>query len=404
MHLVPADLSLFPATPEQILEGRRRSAAEWGHGLTLEQYIRRGDILHQKEHAAGNRHITWVLAPRSDPATLDFMCSCQTYRRNGVVAKCSMPSDVIAYGVASVYTPASKRGYGYARHMMRLLHWILAPRSALPSSFPAEWGAPPRVHQNLGLGDAQFSVLYSAIGPEFYRACGPSAEAGNGWLIGGHVSTMRDLAAVPVARDVGVDDADTAGRQWKLLSLDEVKTVFDRDAEWMAQDLAIKSAQSPKTLFTFLPNHGVGAYANEFALKFTNDGQLVMPFDSWGVMLLPSGTSSVADVLQNESRKEAALATWSVDVFRSTPTLVVTRLRATTDNVVSLLDEIEKAARREGMLEVDILNLPEAFQAAARERGWKTFDRTDYLPSFKWYGEEKEDDVEWLFSERFCWC
>ncbi len=93
-----ADLSLFPATPEQVLESRIRSAVEWAKSLSLQDYIQRDVIMDKYEHAADGKLITWyavanthktvpttanllprrVLAPRNDSTTIDFMCSCET--------------------------------------------------------------------------------------------------------------------------------------------------------------------------------------------------------------------------------------------------------------------------------------------------------------------------------------
>ena len=88
-------LSLFPATRDQILESRKRTSVQWGRGLTLEQYLQRESRLDTAEHAQGDKFTTWraalltrslprsyksirVLAPRADPATLDFKCACET--------------------------------------------------------------------------------------------------------------------------------------------------------------------------------------------------------------------------------------------------------------------------------------------------------------------------------------
>ncbi|KAG6898610.1 hypothetical protein C0995_009113 [Termitomyces sp. Mi166 len=74
-----ASLSLFVATPDQILESRRRTALHWGRGLLLEEYLAREEFIDKQEVARDGRLITWVLAPRSDPTSLDFLSSCKTY-------------------------------------------------------------------------------------------------------------------------------------------------------------------------------------------------------------------------------------------------------------------------------------------------------------------------------------
>ena len=54
-----ADLSLFPATYEQIIESRKRTAVQWSGNMTLEQYLQRDAILDKQEHAADGRFVTW---------------------------------------------------------------------------------------------------------------------------------------------------------------------------------------------------------------------------------------------------------------------------------------------------------------------------------------------------------
>ncbi|KAG1717707.1 hypothetical protein EDB19DRAFT_494886 [Suillus lakei] len=52
-----------------------------------------------------------VLVPRDDPAMLDFICACETYKHTGLVV---YPSpEAPCYRITSVYTPKSKRRRGY---------------------------------------------------------------------------------------------------------------------------------------------------------------------------------------------------------------------------------------------------------------------------------------------------
>ena len=54
-----ADLSLFAATPEQVLESRKRTGVQWAVGQTLEEYLERDAIMDRHEHAADGKLITW---------------------------------------------------------------------------------------------------------------------------------------------------------------------------------------------------------------------------------------------------------------------------------------------------------------------------------------------------------
>lgn len=92
------EFSLYIATPEQLLEHRIRCSEqpEWAGGLNRKEYLERDRLLDYDEHASDGKLITWwacqasspfasdsdllcrVLAPRTNPTTTDFMCSCET--------------------------------------------------------------------------------------------------------------------------------------------------------------------------------------------------------------------------------------------------------------------------------------------------------------------------------------
>ncbi|KAI8986892.1 hypothetical protein BD414DRAFT_461370 [Trametes punicea] len=402
------DLSLFPATPEQVLESRRRTAVQWAKGLSVEEYVRRDVIMDKHEHAVGGKLVTWVLAPRSDPTTLDFMCSCETLRRTAIVAKRAKDVDardvreVTAYGIASVYTPPEKRGKGYARHMMRLLHWVLAPRSALPSEFPAEWGAPPDVAvlSTLGVANAQFSALYSDVGRIFYQACGVTPSSNDGWVVMGALETSKMLDT----SDSAVTSAppDELNLQW--LTEDEVVALYERDASWIKDDLSRFAGDTDRTLFSFLPNGGVGAFVIRRVMDFAEGLRPVLPTTKWGMVILPHGARDVRAALRHET--PLSFVTWTLDLRTSPRSLVITRLRADENTFPVFLDQLLVVAREENVEKVEFWYLRPELRDIANARGWKTRERPEHLSAVKWYGEEKDDDSEldWVYNEKFCWC
>lgn len=112
-----ADLSLYLAAAEQGLESRQRTAAVWGKNLNADQYVYRDAVMDAQEHAADGKLITWsmishpfqarrgaqwyfcrVLAPRNDPKTLDFMCSCETLSFEPYQDVCSASGLIIICG------------------------------------------------------------------------------------------------------------------------------------------------------------------------------------------------------------------------------------------------------------------------------------------------------------------
>ncbi|KAG9314667.1 hypothetical protein JVU11DRAFT_5472 [Chiua virens] len=391
-HSQLASLTLFRATPAQVLESRKRTWPQWGGLLTKEQFLERDAIMDTMEHAVDSRMITWVLAPRGDPETLDFMCSCETYKRHGLVRypRSAEVQEVTCYGVASVFTPPHKRGKGYASHMMRLLHRVTAGRTSeynLPE-FPAEWGAPPPEVQEAGKG--MFSVLYSDVGEEFYKQAGPGIENSGGWEARDPISTIWKFP-----QKGEVQQFDTNG-EWRWLKHSDLDTLWKKDVQYIRrkmEQLPVSSpeyhTENPKAFATYLPDEGVGSF-HIFRSMFAADN--IISMDIWGVEKKPANND------------QPIYATWSVDVRPLPPTLIVTRLCTTPSEFPDLLRQIQQAARRSGIEKVEIWNIPKDLVTAATETGGQTFERKEHLPAIKWYGAGETVEVEWVLNEKFCWC
>ncbi|KAG0694248.1 hypothetical protein DFH29DRAFT_815558 [Suillus ampliporus] len=378
-----ASLSLFRATRAQIEESRHRSFPHWGGTLSLTEYLARDDMMGCGEHAKDGKHITWVLAPRNDPTTLDFMCACETYKRTGLVAyPSSSPSEpnsvheASGYGVANVFTPPSKRGRGYARRMMSLLHWVNASRTNLPK-FPEAWGAPPE--EVADSGDGLFSVLYSDVGEEFYRLAGPGGNEGGGWELREAISTIWE---------VGTEEGDDEG--WTWLTHEKLDGLWERDAARIKKELAnIPTSDSsykvehPAAFVTYLPANGVCGFhipRSTYASDFSIAGRF------WGVQ-----STSDPDTY----------ASWSIDVRPPPPTLIVTRLCASEETFPRLISKIKQAARRSGIGKVEVWNLRVGLKEVAEKTGGRTFERNDHLPQIVWYGPGATGNVEWAYNEKW---
>lgn len=326
-----------------------------------------------------------VLAPRGDPMTLDFMCACRTYKRASLVAysasSASEPNSVhetASYGIAAVFTPPSKRGRGYAGHMMRLLHWVIASRDNLPE-FPEAWGTPPEEVADAGGG--LFSVLWSDVGEEFYRSAGPGGEV-YGWEKRGPVSTVWE---------VGTEEGDDEG--WKWLTQEQLEGLWDRDAVLIRKELenmlvenGLYEVGSPTALVTCLPTNGVAAFQIPRATYGSN---FSMAGGFWGVQSLSNPDT---------------YASWSVEMQPSSPTLIVTRLWASEDTFPGLIAKIKQAARRSGIQKVEVWNLRVGLRDVVEKTGGRTFIRSEHLPQIMWYGPGTTKNVEWVHNEKFCWC
>ncbi len=308
-----------------------------------------------------------------------------SYRRKGLVKRpgTGTVEDVIGYGIASVFTPPSNRGKGYGTHMMCLLHWVLAPRELLPS-FPEKWGLPPPVHP--GCGDALFSALYSDIGDQFYRSAGPD-EVTDGWIVRDPKGTIWDVAKdLPLLSSVSVPGLDAHG-----LDEDACTALWSKDTELMKRYLSANSSKS--TLFTFLPDAGVGAFLIRRTMFFLPGWTAHKVPSKWGVKISNAGESEGNNDLPT-------FATFTIDILLPPTTLVVTRLRATVETFPVLLASLLQAARESGVEKLEVWNLPKALEDIAHSLNGTTETRKEHLNAFKWYGPESSEEIEWLFNEK----
>lgn len=296
------------------------------------------------------------------------------FRRVGIVARPTSDgqaqvAEVPCYGVASVYTPPEKRKKGYAAHMMRLLHWVLAPEGSIPAEFPAEWGTPPVAR----LQDGIFSVLYSDIGDQFYRLnCSPLPKQDLGWMTTGQINTTWPAAKMPL---------DSA--QWVFLSKEEADKVWEEDAQLMKKD-ALAVAHTGGVACSFLPDRGNGRLSYERHRKLKNG----LTLEVVGIQLA-----------RNSPEDPLVFATWAAESSESL-TLVLTRLRATKEMFGGLLAQIMAFAERHGVDMIETWNLPENLSAVAKELGGHTFKRNNHLSAIKWYGPEAQNEVKWMFNEK----
>ncbi|KAL0580578.1 hypothetical protein V5O48_001403 [Marasmius crinis-equi] len=378
-----SSLSLFLATPAQVVESYRRTTKEWGRGQSEGDYIRHNQWQAQTfECAKEGKWVVWVLAPREDSETLRFKCACETYQRPGLVLapNTNEPEDVACYGIASVFTPPAERGKGYARHMMRLLHWVLSKAGSLPpSSFPKEWGSPPPRAEAAGNG--QFSALWSDVG-HFYDRCGPFGGDQGGWHVKDHRSTLWDVQIVP-------QDAlhpHHTGLQWEWLDEETVKHLWEDDVRAIRAEMASLGPNPVSTFFTFLPSSGLETFQRE-KLKFLWQKEGIT---EWGVKVKhPEQSLGASD-----------FATWTLELSAPSPrTLLITRLRAHRDSFPIIFSRAAEVAKKHGLERIEVWNLDEGLQDAVSAPG-KTIMREEHLPAVQWYGEGAAEDLVWLNNEK----
>lgn len=276
--------------------------------------------------------------------------------------------------------------------MLRLLHWVTSRRTSESNlSFPVEWGAPPSEVEEAGNG--LLSILYSAIGDNFYKETGPGIEKSGGWETRQPISTTWEI---PEQGEVNQDSADS---NWTWLKYDDLNTFWAKDVQLIRRTMENLPesnpdyhTERPTAFVTYLPDEGVGSF-HVFRSMFAVDN--IVSMDVWGT-----------------EKKEAypdhpTYATWTVDTKPLPPVLVITRLSATEADLPELVKRIQEVASKNGIRKMEAWNIPSYLLGAVAKTGGMTFARQKRLPALKWYGEAETADIEWMFNEKYvhhCLC
>lgn len=180
------------------------------------------------------------MVPRSDPGTLDLLAHCETFQRQSIIKEAgSEVKEVVSYGVASVYTPASHRGKSYARQLLQLVHYLIAPKTSLPP-FPSAWGPKPE----MGPMNAAFSILFSGIGDKYYASCkqGEGASSKAGWIRQPITARTWDIK--------GEQSMGGSQEGWKWLGADDLGSLEAQTVQKMKGELG----RAEGTSFVVLPS------------------------------------------------------------------------------------------------------------------------------------------------------
>lgn len=270
---------------------------------------------------------------------------------------------------------------------MRLLHYVLADQrsgSTHIPPFPIEkWGAPPFVPPGFGRGIG--SALYSDVGPSFYKSCGIGLREDNGWIVNSPFSTIWPVPTDLTPSEIGVE--------W--ITEETEREVWKADAALIRDDVQT----APYACFSFLPDNGVAKFQQARSLFFSPESS---KDGVWGVRI-PQREGS--DLESNP----LSFATWCLDPGREGPqTLLITRLRCTETQFPAILTAAFQAARNFQLDQVEIWNLDGALSEIGAKMGGMTSARDDHLPCLAWYGLNNgyngEQEIKWLYNEKFCWC
>lgn len=287
----------------------------------------------------------------------------------------------MGYAIASVFTLPQYRGKGYGKHMMRLLHWVLANEDYLKTqTFPEDqWGPGPRRE----VGDASVAALWSDVGPTFYQGCGmgEGVEREDGWVVRDPFSVIWNVHEVDLS---GIREEEEEEVTW--LDEESAKAIWEKDAMHIEAEVtqATQSKGRTQTYFSFLPDEGVAEF-QWFRLHYHFDRYIPNPPQYCGLQI-----------------GDGTFATWTCDFRReSSKSMILTRLRANEEDIERLIAQVLRYARDHGLGTVEVWNLPPDLADACRRFGSSVVERDEHFPAIKWYGKES---VEWLNNERFCWC
>jgi len=271
--------------------------------------------------------------------------------------------------------------------MMRLLHRVLAPASSLPP-FPVEiWGQPPPpIPPGVKAGDALFSVLYSDVGPQFYKLCGPVPGA-DGWIVSDPWSTIWDL-------DDSIDQHPSSS-SLKWLEANDIFPHLQGDAwELATRVLPANAAVSGGKI------HVAVRPSREQITFLTARYLLTLPTP-------PPTPTRWGAAMTSDNVRQSSYIVWAPEPHPHS-TLLIIRMRCDSVRTFSvLLGAAKQAARDFGLKHVEIWNtIPKSGWMADLSRKWggRRVRRSEHLPAIAWYGGDKSDDIVWDLNERFVWC
>ncbi|RSH90647.1 hypothetical protein EHS25_001252 [Saitozyma podzolica] len=385
----PEEYTVIIASPSQREQHVRATYEVWGEAMTLDEWRLVAEKEDDGAWAQNHGDTTW------------YRTKCMLRRPGSRNVESGW-----YYGLTAVVTPVQHCRKGYATHMCRLLHLLLAPASSLPP-FPPEWGSPPpplpdivRTHFPPGLG----MVLESLVGTEFYEQCTPG-PGGPGYTFDKRHSrqlTWKLLGKSNTAHGPREDIAVEArgSHVWEMLSREDVEALVPTLVA--TQQARLLRTTSTRTLIA--PDPSSQGFAT-----YLPDHTSLAPHPSWqdpgsplpfGLRLQHTPTPSGTD-------EETSIVLLSFGHFQLVDQLLITFLQGVTPkHLPSLLASFDRLTAHTPFTEGWVWGLdPESELVQA----WKEQEGRDVRENLRegddafqigsiWYGFEGElaDSQMWL--------
>ncbi|KAF4998370.1 hypothetical protein FGRMN_3250 [Fusarium graminum] len=345
----------------------------WGAALTMEDYIAREHDNLEAALARDGGVTSWILTDGSmKPNDRPILSSCETYKKRALVSsKEGSVRDGTAFGVASVFTFPECRGKGYASKMMSLLADELRGR------------------QQKNEGDADFSVLWSDVGPKFYNAVGWKPFEST-WL------------EFPVA-----ETEHTVEEFVKPITLDDISDLAARDEELLRKRVSSLSSQvravvvPDATTLQWHIHRGDFMCKHLFSRTPTVHGAVYTPPDAPNSRIWAIWTGNFYGMLDKPEKNILRIVRLVIeDETISDETL--------TKGIQAIASSAQKTAKEWSCSKVEVWNPQNRVHKAAesiQSLRAKLFVReNNNIASLQWFGEDSNENIEWIANEKFAWC
>lgn len=392
-NISDASVCLASARKDEQLHTWNFTHGPWSSGLPLELYLEREAYLLTVPLARDGGLSPWILTDSSvSPENRPILSTCETIRKRALYRDPAdgQVKDVVAHGVASVFTYTELRGHRYASKMMAELGNHLAKQQAAKE------------------GDAQFSILFSDIGKTFY--------ARDGWLPLGCAQLTFDTneakaatktagAAVAVAV-AGITDITDA----------QLPALAERDETLLRNTIASPSPNgSHMTRVAVIPDMDTLNWHYRREDFIHNHVYGHKPTVRGALYTSPISSSVRVWALWTRTRSGGGGTEGNpVQSILHFLRLVVEDEAATSDEeLVTALRGILTVANREASewscTRFDTWNPSDKIRRVVESQltdfSPKYEVRDEYsIPSLRWFGKGNPEHVEWVANEKFEWC